>query len=179
MEVDYTVIAPSLKNCKKCWELWQKTDSNAYYQHIWEHASKPKKKYAFTLTTNGNDVMEEQNNLCEAVNRLFLQQTVPIEEGGAWLEYTSVGRPHIHGWYSTSDGGRVFSKVFQRCWPRWKEKRGLREFPGGYHEEMKQDRYLGYASAEGRQVIEKKKTEPVRFYKIESRPESGILNIET
>lgn len=181
MDIDYTLTAPSLKNCPRCWELWNKHDSNAYVAHVWEHNPKPKKKFAFTLTTNGNDVMEEQANLCYAVMKLFVQKTCPIEEGGAWLEYTSVGRPHIHGWYTTEDGGRVFAKVFQRCWHLWKEKRGQKEFPGGYHEEMKKDRYLGYASAEGRQILEKKLNEEMKYYsEVEKmRPESGILHIDT
>lgn len=179
--MDYTTSEPSLKNCPRCFELWNKNDSNAYIAHVWEHVPRPKKKYAFTLTTNGNDVMEEQEKLCLAVEKLFRQRTVPIEEGGAWLEYTAVGRPHIHGWYTTEDGGRVFAKVFQRCWPLWKEKRGAKEFPGGYHEEMKKDRYLGYASAEGRQILVKNLNVDVQVDvdAREMRPESGILNIDT
>lgn len=146
-----------------------------------KHIQKPRHRYAFTFTTNGNNVMSEQGDLCYAAHKLFHQNSCPIREGGAWLEYTESGRPHIHGWYETEDGGRVFSKVFQRSWHLWKEKRGLKEFPGGYHAEIKSDRYLGYASAEGRQYISKKANErPVVNSEVETmRPESGILFIET
>lgn len=162
-DIDYTVMAPNLKLCKRCAELWSKCDSNAYIAHVWEHDVKPKKTWAFTLTTNGNDVREEEQKLCSAVYKLFRQQTTLVEAGGAWLEYTEEGRPHIHGWYQTVEGGRVFAKTFQRCWPLWKEKRGQTKFGGGYHEQMKTNRYLGYASAEGRQVLKKEKNAEIVF----------------
>lgn len=154
--IDYTTLAP-MNNCPKCSYLWNKTDSKLFMAHLHEHIPKPVKKYAFTFTTNGNDVSVERDKLHNATVKLFTQQTVPIQEGGAWLEYTEAGRPHIHGWYTTIDGGRVFSKVFQRCWHLWGEKKGLTKFPGGFHEVMKTDRYIGYASAEGRLICSKVK----------------------
>lgn len=162
-EIDYSTVPLDFKLCKRCFELWNKNDSNAYYNHIWEHSAKPKKQWAFTLTTNGDDVTEETDRLCSAVYKVFQQQTTPVEVGGAWLEYTEAGRPHIHGWYQTVQGGRVFAKTFQRCWPLWKEKRGMTRFAGGYHEQMKTNRYIGYASAEGREVIQKKKDAEIVF----------------
>ena len=39
--------------------------------------------------------------------------------------------------------------------PRGREGEETR-FAGGYHEEMKTDRYRGYASSEGRLVVEEK-----------------------
>lgn len=160
--VDYKSIPP-MNGCPECTSLWSKCDSKAYVAHIWEHVPKPKKVYAYTLTTGGDDVPAETAKLCEAVWKLHTQKSVPILEGGAYLEYTKEGRPHIHGWYVTEDGGRIFAKVFQRCWPNWKEKRGMTQFPGGYHELMKTNRYLGYASAEGRLVCSKNSNEPARY----------------
>lgn len=155
--IDYTLIAPGPGNgCERCAFLFAHDDSKAVYDHILEHVPKVKKNYAFTFTTNGDDVAEEESKLITAVYKLFTQATVPIEDGEAYMEYTEQGRPHIHGWYQTMDGGRVFSKVFQRCWELWGEKRGLTQFPGGYHEEIKSNRYYGYASAEGKIIISKK-----------------------
>lgn len=133
------------------------------HKHCKQKHRLSKKQFAFTLTTNSDDRASAQSQLCFAVLRLFEQRTNPIAQGGAWLEYTEAGRPHIHGWYETKDGGRVFAKTFARCWPLWKEKRGLTRFGGGYHEEMKTNRYLAYASAEGREVIRKNLNEPFIF----------------
>jgi len=180
--MDYTLLTPGPANgCPRCHLLWQQADSKKVADHLLEHYPKVKKRYAFTFTTNGNDVMKEQSSLCYAVDKLFYQQTVPIQEGEAWLEYTETGRPHIHGWYSTVDGGRVFAKTFARCWHLWKERRGMKEFPGGYHSEMKTDRYLGYASAEGRRYAKKEKDTSVVLDNTvaQMRPASGILFIET
>lgn len=122
-------------------------------------AHKPARKYAFTLTTNLSKE-EIETEMIDSCHKLYRQQTVPIEEGEAYLEYTKEGRPHIHGWYEARDGGRVFAKVFQRCWKYWKEERGKTKFAGGMHEEMKSDRYKAYSSAEGRVICSKKKGEP-------------------
>lgn len=123
-----------------------------------EHREVKRKQYAFTLTTNKSKE-EIETTMIESCYKLYKQQTCPIREGEAYLEYTEEGRPHIHGWYETEDGGRVFAKVFARCWPAWKEKRGQTKFAGGYHEQMKTNRYKGYASAEGRVICRKKITE--------------------
>lgn len=127
--------------------------------HGREDQSNKKKQFAFTLTTNGDDVAEEEEKLREAVEKIFRQQTVPVYEGAAYLEYTEAGRPHIHGYYETNDGGRIFAKVFKRCWPLWGETRGHTKFAGGYHEQMKTNRYKGYMAAEGRVVCTVEKGE--------------------
>lgn len=162
--MDYTELVPGPGNgCPRCHELWSKADNKALGDHIYEHLPREKKRFAFTLTTNGDDKIKEQRALCCAVHKLFLQKTVPIEAGEAYLEYTEEGRPHVHGWYQTESGGRVFAKMFARCWPLWKEKRGQTRFGGGYHEELKSDRYLAYASAEDRQIIKKIKNEELLY----------------
>lgn len=158
-----TVPGPG-NGCSRCAKLWNTSSPNAFYDHLWEHVPKNKKTFAFTLTTNGDDVAVEETKLINAVYKLYTQQTVPVSEGEAYLEYTEQGRPHIHGWYMTCDGGRIFSKVFQRCWELWGEKRGQTQFRGGYHEEMKSNRYRGYASAEGRKVISKNINSPVELF---------------
>lgn len=130
-----------------------------YHEHCKRyHDNRNSKQYAFTFTTNKSKE-EIQTTMIESCYKLYKQQTCPILEGEAYLEYTEEGRPHIHGWYETVDGGRVFAKVFARCWPAWKEKRGQTKFAGGYHEQMKTNRYKGYASAEGRVIVRKNKTE--------------------
>lgn len=128
----------------------------AYHQHTKSCVLyKPRKTYAFTLTTNGDDQALEEEKLCMAAEKLFRQESVPVAKGEAYLEYTEAGRPHIHGWYETVDGGRIFLKIFKRCWPLWGEKPGRTQFAGGYHEVMKTNRYIGYANSEGRLVAKK------------------------
>lgn len=114
-----------------------------------------KKEYAFTLTT-GCDltaVKEEEDRMIFAVKKILEQQTCPVIEGEAYLEYTEAGRPHIHGWYRCDKGHRIYQKIFKRYWPEWSEddKQGKGN-KGGYHKEMKTNRYKDYASAEGRRV---------------------------
>lgn len=113
------------------------------------------KTYAFTFTTNKDTKLEVQKEMCEAAAKLFNQKTVPVLEGEVYLEYTEEGRPHLHGWYKTVSGGRIFAKIFKRCWAPWGEKGHLTKFPGGYHELMKNNRYIGYAQSEGRLVVRK------------------------
>lgn len=154
-----------MKDCEECIEFWMlpcltRTQQwNKWETHVRKIHWRKQRIFAFTFTTNlGRD--EIQQEMIDSCHKLFRQQTVPIEEGEAYLEYTKEGRPHIHGWYETQDGGRVFAKVFQRCWSYWKEERGKTKFAGGYHEEMKLNRYKGYSSAEGRVICLKKKAEP-------------------
>lgn len=125
---------------------------------------KDRKRFAFTFTTNSNEGVKEQVSMCEAAWRLMLQQTNPVVEGEVFLEYTEAERPHLHGWYETQDGGRIFAKVFRRCWHRWSEKDRQKRFAGGYHEEMKTKRYQDYASAEGRVILQKKLDEDVVYH---------------
>lgn len=154
-----------MKECGVCIDFWMLPCVSRVQQwKVWEaHVRKEHwrkaKRYAFTFTTNKMP-SEIQAEMIDSCHKLFRQQTVPIQEGEAYLEYTKEGRPHIHGWYETEDGGRVFAKVFQRCWPYWKEARGKTMFEGGFHEEMKTDRYKAYASVEGRVICMKKKSEP-------------------
>lgn len=111
-------------------------------------------KYAWTFTTNLMP-SQIQEDMCYAVLRLMTQKTNPVRQGEAYLEYTKEGRPHIHGWYETQSGGRIYAKTFARAWSYWGEKKGLREFPGGYHEVMKSQMYRQYASDEGRLIFKK------------------------
>lgn len=128
------------------------------------HTEKPRKTFAFTFTTNLNTQLEVQKEMCFAAYKLFLQNTTPVEEGEVFLEYTEEGRPHLHGWYVTVDGGRIFAKTFRRCWSYWGEKDRQKRFAGGFHEEMKTNRYKGYASAEGRKVVSKEKGADVFYH---------------
>jgi len=138
-------------------------DARRISEHVrTEHKEVVRKQYAFTFTTNKTKE-EIEEEMIRSAHKLFRQQTVPIREGAAYLEYTEEGRPHIHGWYETQDGGRVFAKVFARCWSAWKEKRGVTKFAGGYHEQMKTNRYKGYASAEGRVICLKKENELIVY----------------
>ena len=141
------------------------------------HQKKDAKQFAFTFTTNLTKEQIQQD-MVEAAHKLFRQQTVPIREGEAYLEYTEEGRPHIHGWYETEDGGRVFAKIFRRCWPYWGEKSGKTKFAGGYHEMMKTSRYKGYSASEGRVICIKKENDeciyndaPIDYQAPNSTPE--------
>lgn len=127
-----------------------------------EEAAKKRKTYAFTFTTNLSKEQIEAD-MMDACYRLYKQTTIPVRQGEAYLEYTEAGRPHIHGWYETEDGGRIFSKQFKRVWPTWGETRGQTKFAGGYHEEMKTNRYKGYAAGEDRVIIIKKIGEPLVY----------------
>lgn len=126
---------------------------------------KPAKQFAFTFTTNKTKEEIEQE-MCDSAHKLFVQKTVPVRAGEVYLEYTEEGRPHLHGWYETQDGGRIFAKTFRRCWQYWGEKDKRTKFAGGYHEEMKSNRYRGYASSEGRLIVMKKEDaeNPEYFY---------------
>lgn len=135
--------------------------------HFKREHSRVAKTYAFTFTTNLDTKLEVQKEMCEAAFRLFNQKTVPVSEGEVYLEYTEEGRPHLHGWYQTESGGRIFAKIFKRCWAPWGEKGRLTKFPGGFHEEMRNNRYIGYAQSEGRLVV-KKKPETYAEYIVET-----------
>jgi len=124
----------------------------------------PKKRYAFTFTTNLDTGAEIQKEMCESAAKLFDQKTVPISSGRVYLEYTKEGRPHLHGWYQTVDGGRVFAKVIRRCWRFWGEKDRAKHFPGGYHAEMVSDRYQQYAAGEGRLLLLKEDGDEVQYH---------------
>lgn len=153
-------LAKLLAECSEC-KFWFRRDKGQWINHFEKHhRAKMPKTYAFTFTTGAKaeDFAKVEDELVEAALKLFRQESVPVQEGEAFLEYTEEGRPHIHGWYKTTDGGRIFSKVFHRAWPEWAEKRGKTKFAGGYHEEMKSNRYVGYANSEGRLVASVKKS---------------------
>lgn len=154
-EHEYDMTRYFVQHLRSEYKDWKK-------EHEEESKRKPRKQFAFTLTTN-KTAEEIQQDMCYSCHKLYLQQTVPIRQGEAYLEYTKEGRPHIHGWYETEDGGRVFAKVFQRAWKYWKEQRGQKAFAGGFHELMKSNRYKGYASAEGRVIIIKKINEELVY----------------
>jgi len=119
---------------------------------------KASQKYAFTLTTNANndDWIQAEQDMIQAAHKLFTQTTCTIQEGESYLEYTHNGRPHIHGWYQTENGGRVYAKVFERIWKIWDEdKRQGKGHQGGFHEKVKSLNYERYASAEERKVCGK------------------------
>lgn len=145
--------------CSECTRLWRLCVWENIEKHLRaEHSASTKKKtFAFTFTTNKDTKLEIQKDMCCSAWKLFQQKTIPVEEGEVYLEYTEQGRPHLHGWYVTEDGGRIFAKVFHRCWPSWGEKARQTKFAGGYHELMKTNRYIGYASSEARLVVSKKK----------------------
>lgn len=152
-------------NCAECKRLFALTNWANIESHMREvHVPKRKKKWAFTFTTNLDTKLEVQKEMCYSAWKLFLQKTTPVEEGKVYLEYTEEGRPHLHGWYATEHGGRVFAKTIRRCWPTWGEKARQKHFVGGYHEEMKTDRYEEYSSAEGRLVVSKKKDADARYH---------------
>lgn len=116
--------------------------------------------YAFTLTTNITDsekFLEEEQKMILAATKILTQNTNPIVDGEAYLEYTANGAPHIHGWYKTKSGGRVYAKIFKRHWSLWNEDKRIGDgHQGGYHKKMKSIKYHGYASAEDRLVYKVK-----------------------
>lgn len=129
-----------------------------------EHPA-PKKLniYAFTFTTNLDTKLEVQKEMCYSAWKLLQQKTTPVKEGKVYLEYTDQGRPHLHGWYATESGGRIFAKTFRRCWPTWGEKERQTKFAGGYHELRKSERYEEYSSSEGRLVVSKETNADARY----------------
>lgn len=144
----------------RCWGYFKKALKELYdedKQLLMERErdeEKKRTKYAWTFTTNlmPNQIQED---MCYAVLRLMTQKTNPVRQGYAYLEYTHEGRPHIHGWYETESGGRIYAKTFKRCWQYWGETKGQKGFPGGYHDVMKSRQYDNYAADEGRLIFKK------------------------
>lgn len=149
----------NVEQCDECKRLFGLANWANIEAHLREVHKPPKNKktFAFTFTTNKDTKLEVQKEMCYSAWKLFQQKTTPVEEGEVYLEYTEQGRPHLHGWYVTEDGGRIFAKVFHRCWPSWGEKARQTKFAGGYHELMKTNRYKGYASSEARLILRKQK----------------------
>lgn len=158
--------AKNAEKCDECKRLFSLCSWVDIEQHLRAaHGSKKTKKtFAFTFTTNKDTKLEVQKDMCCSAWKLFQQKTIPVEEGEVYLEYTEQGRPHLHGWYVTEDGGRIFAKVFQRCWLAWGEKARQTKFAGGYHELMKTNRYKGYASSEARLILRKEKSADVEYF---------------
>jgi len=149
LEYDYSIYDIQTR----CKEMVRQVELHRnHYKSVHERS---RKQYAFTFTTNADTGLEEQKTMCEAAYRLMLQKTTPVRQAEVYLEYTEEKRPHLHGWYETEDGGRIFAKTFRRCWPRWGEKARQTHFAGGFHELMKTERYKGYSSSEGRLVVSK------------------------
>lgn len=108
--------------------------------------------FAGTLTMSPNDGLNEED-MVQAIQKIFSQQTVPVKNWAWYREYTKNGVPHIHFCYETETGGRIHKKVFQRYWKIWDEPRnqtGRAGFPGGYHSPAKSETaYLEYISKDG------------------------------
>lgn len=150
--------AKLVEHCDECTRLWRLAEWSNIEAHLRSvHAPKKATKFAFTFTTNQDTKLEIQQEMCSSAWKLFQQRTTPVAEGQVYLEYTGEDRPHLHGWYETESGGRIFAKTFHRCWKYWGEKARQTKFAGGFHERMKTPRYLEYASSEGRLVISKNK----------------------
>lgn len=94
---------------------------------------KPKGLFAGTLTVAPTDPYNE-NDMVNAVNKLFTQKTSPVNKYAWYLEYTERNLPHIHFIYETQSGGAILPKVFKRVWPIWDplQKMGSGH-RGGYH----------------------------------------------
>ena len=144
--------------------LWVRVNFYTWLKGVREEEAKPKKEFAFTFTTNQDTKLEIQKEMCDSAHKLYAQKTTPVVEGEVYLEYTKEDRPHLHGWYVTEHGGRIFAKTFRRCWQYWGEKERQTKFAGGYHEQTKSKRYRGYASDEGRLILRKKPDQPLEFF---------------
>lgn len=113
-------------------------------------------EYVFTLTTDVTDKdkwpdVEQAMRL--ATHKILTQQTCPVLEAEAYLEYQSSGAPHIHGFYKCDKGHRIYQKIFKRYWPAWNEDTRLGNgHKGGYHAVMKTNKYRSYQAAEGRKI---------------------------
>ena len=125
--------------------------------------AKEEKVFGFTLTSNETDKRKfagVQAAMEQAAYRILHQQTVPVKEGQAYLEYNKNGCPHIHCWYitATASGGQIFAKVFQRLWNKaWHEDVNPDKCRFGWHEKVRDvERYKAYCSVEQRLVCEKK-----------------------
>lgn len=132
-------------------------ENEAMYLKWLDSKRKATSEYAFTLTTDITDPeqwksVEEQ--MIKATSKILTQQTCPVLEAEAYLEYQASGAPHIHGWYKCDKGHRVYQKIFKRYWSIWDEskKRG-KGHQGGYHSIMKSNQYRGYQAAEGRKIF--------------------------
>lgn len=131
-------------------------DNWSQYMKWLESKVESRKSYAITLTTDVTDPEKwptVEQEMVNAISKIFTQQTCPVLEAEAYLEYQTSGAPHIHGYYRCDKGHRIYTKIFKRYWPLWNEaKKCGKGHQGGFHEVMKTDKYKGYMAAEGRKV---------------------------
>jgi len=143
-------LEPHYKQLNERDAVWEKYDE-------WKKEQQKKtQRYAFTITTNvpETEYATAEQEMKTAVVKLFAQKSQEVLKGAAYLEYTSKGAPHIHGWYMIEGGGRIYAKNFKRVWKLWDEtKKHGAGFQGGYHAKLIDDRYEKYASAEERLVV--------------------------
>lgn len=89
--------------------------------------------FAGTLTKSDKDDVTEAQMIA-AAQKIFKQQTNPVDKYVWYLEYTDAKQPHIHFLCITKSGGRITQKVFKRYWKLWDESQPLgKGFRGGYH----------------------------------------------
>lgn len=89
--------------------------------------------FAGTLTKSDKDDETEQD-MIRAMQKIFSQQTNPVDKYVWYLEYTDAKQPHIHFLYLTKSGGRITQKIFKRYWKQWDESVPLgKGHRGGYH----------------------------------------------
>lgn len=132
-----------LKNYGVC--EWHGTENKKLPHHIGN--GKPKGVFAGTITMSPKwDTNEEE--MVNAIKKIFRQKSVPVKKYVWYLEYTKDGTPHIHFVYETFTGGRITQQVFKRNWKWWNESEPVgRGHQGGYHKHCHaEDEYLEYIS---------------------------------
>jgi hypothetical protein len=111
------------------------------------HVGNGKHKGIFAGTLNMAPTWPENEvTLINAIQRIMKQKTCPVKRLHWNLEYTKANLPHIHFMYETVTGGRIHSKVFQRCYHHWDESKKCGEgHQGGYHREVySEEEYMEY-----------------------------------
>lgn len=116
---------------------------------------KPKGMFAGTLTMSPKWSTNE-NEMVEAMKKIFRQKSCPVKRYIWYLEYTKEDVPHIHFLYETHKGGRITQQTFKRHWKWWDESTQCGSgHVGGYHRHVaKEEEYLDYISKDqGRHEI--------------------------
>lgn len=119
---------------------------------------KPKGIWAGTLTKSTSDEDVSEEDMINAMKKIFTQKTCPVKRYIWYLEYTAKNVPHIHFIYECESGGRIHQKVFKRYWKIWDESvkvgKGHR---GGYHKLCESElAYKEYISKDASQKSENK-----------------------
>ena len=119
---------------------------------------KPKGIWAGTLTKSTTDEEITEEDMINAIKKIFTQKTCPVKRYIWYLEYTAKNVPHIHFIYECESAGRIHQKVFKRYWKIWDESvkvgKGHR---GGYHRLCESElAYKEYISKDGSQKSENK-----------------------